>query len=145
MLITVGNYSINLADEVIDQLTANPFKFPRPNEVPAVYFEGGIKKPGMPFTYLISYLFSYLGDFMIRRWFQMSAEGRAANVGIQKTIYLYPWRFNCSLIPKQQLPESVTLLGFLVDREIWNLYFSLEINSASIKYKEKASQKNIIG
>ncbi len=140
MLVTVGNYHMNVADAAINLLAENPFKFPRPPEVPAIFFENGQKKPGMSFVYAMSYLFEKCGEFLIRR-LMATEDVFIAREGIRRTVYMYPWEFTCLMIPKREVLSRSELDVLVTQKELWSTYFHLEITSASVKYREKVAQK----
>lgn len=153
MLISVGDYDLQIADPAINLLAKNAYKFPRPAEmnpvrviVPGSATQREVKEPAIPFDFTIRFIYEKCMRFLLERLeVEMIQEPNKKAYEIKRTISLYPWTF-ITILHTRPEGEGVTLEQLrkevLPKKSLWSRFYYLEITEVTINYRDKSGRKN---
>lgn len=153
MLISIGDYDLNIANKAINLIAKNAYKFPRPNEmnpvrviIPGSATQREVKEPAIPFDYSITFIYEKCMRFLLERLeVEMIKDPNHRVYELKRTVSLYPWSF-VSILHTRPEGEGVTLdqlrKEVLPNKSLWAKFYYLEIPEVTINYRDKSSKRN---
>lgn len=150
MYVKLSNHSFCIADAAINKIAENPYRFPRPNEMPGtIEVSPGRRLPGVPFVYMMTFLFERCMEFLLQRFLvnliqsseALRSEGKEAvsgNAPFRRTVYMYPWAFSCVIMPTNATLTVADLEELLKRKEEWSKFFNLEITGVELKIRDQS-------
>lgn len=136
-------------NQVMNNLTQNPFRFPRPENVVPVIVVNGIKMPNVSFDNALKYVFDrclralllFFKQNMVETFEQLRhgddtvsiSSFKCGNRKVSRNVYIGIWAFRCSLLSKNG-NMAVEDIQVLVDNPAgFEKDFTLFIESGEIK------------
>lgn len=152
MYLQLDKCDLNILDASINKIVKWPYKYPRPKEMPAaIEIAPGRTEPGVPFDFMINYVYEKCMAFLIERFLvgmykareSLGKEVTAGNSPFQRTVYMYPWELSCTMIATDPDMTIEMAEAIRADRDKWKEAFALEIGRVEIRYHEQRNPNQI--